>query len=182
MQDDRKFETDNQGRPYVTGVFRDRESAERAYRAVETRGYKSNDVSLMMSDETRKRHFHKDDKDTDLGNKALEGAGVGAGVGGVLGATIVGILAAGTSLAIPGLGLVIAGPLAGALAGAATGGAAGTLVGGLVGAGIPEERAKLYDSSIREGGIVMGVRPRNDEDATHFENEWKSYKGEHVYR
>lgn len=182
MQDDRKFETDSKGKPYVTGVFRDRESAERAYRAVETRGYKSNDVSLMMSDETRKRHFYKDDKDTGLGNKALEGAGVGAGVGGALGATIVGILAAGTSLAIPGLGLVIAGPLAGALAGAATGGAAGTLVGGLVGAGIPEERAKLYDTSIREGGIVMGVRPRNDEDATHFEKEWKSNKGEHVYR
>ena len=41
----------------VTGLFRDRDSAEQAYRSVADRGYTSNDVNLVMSDETRKRHF-----------------------------------------------------------------------------------------------------------------------------
>jgi hypothetical protein len=56
------------------------------------------------------------------------------------------------------------------------------LIGALIGAGIPEERAKLYDEGVRNGGIVMGVTPRTDEDAAYFENEWKNYHGEHVYR
>jgi len=28
----------------------------------------------------------------------------------------------------------------------------------------------------------MAVRPRNDEDAAHIENTWRSNRGEHVYR
>jgi len=184
MENSEKVVRDAEGRPLVTGVFRDRDSAERAYQSLSTRGYTDKDVSLLMSDDTRKRHFHHEhgDKETGLGNKALEGAGVGAGVGGALGATILGLVAAGTSLAVPGLGLIIAGPLAGAIAGAGVGGATGTLVGALVGAGIPEERAKLYDNDLREGGIVMGVRPRSDADAQQLEEELRQYNGEHVYR
>lgn len=166
----------------VTGLFRDRNDAERAYRALESRGYTRDDVNLMMSEDARKRHFGDTTATTELGNKALEGAGVGAGVGGTVGAVVAAIAAIGTSLAIPGLGLVIAGPLAAAFAGAGAGGLAGGLVGALVGSGIPEERAKIYEKGLHEGGIVMGVKPRNVEDATYFESEWKNARGEHVYR
>jgi len=162
-------------------MFRDRESAEGAYRSLTSRGYTKDDVDVLMSDETRKRHFSDDDVDSDLGNKALEGAAVGAGLGGTLGAILAGVAAVGT-LAIPGVGLIAAGPIAAALAGLGAGGAAGGLIGALVGAGIPEERAKLYERGINEGGIVMGVRPRSDEDADYFENEWKNHRGEHIYR
>ena len=165
----------------VTGMFRDRNSAESAYRSLSDRGYNKDDVDVMMSDETRKKHFTDGDKDTDLGNKALEGAGVGAGIGGTLGAIVAGIAAVGT-LAIPGVGLIAAGPIAAALAGLGAGGAAGGIVGALVGAGIPEDRAKLYDKGIREGGIVMGVNPRSDEDADYIEQQWKGYRGEDIYR
>ncbi len=168
-------------RQFVTGSFRDRDSAERAYESLRSRGYTDDEINVMMSDDTRKRHFDKSDKKTEFGNKALEGAGVGGAVGGAVGATLTAIAAAATSIAIPGIGLVIAGPLAGALAGGAAGGAAGSLVGALVGAGIPEERAKLYETDLKEGGIVMGVRPRKDEDADYFEREWQTH-GQHVYR
>ena len=30
---------------------------------------------------------------------------------------------------------------------------------------MPEERVKRYEDGIKKGGILMGVRPRNDEDA-----------------
>jgi len=39
----------------VTGLFRDRESAERAYGSLTDRGYSQDDVNLVMSDETRKK-------------------------------------------------------------------------------------------------------------------------------
>lgn len=164
----------------MTGMFRDRESAERAYSSITSRGYTNDDVDVMMSDDTRNKYFA--DGDTELGSKALEGAGAGSAIGGTLGAIIGGIAAIGTNVLLPGLGLVIAGPLAAALAGAGAGGLTGGLVGALIGSGIPEDRAKEYEEGIRNGGIVMGVRPRSDEDAQYFENEWRNYRGEGIYR
>ena len=166
----------------LTGLFRDRESAERAYGSLQSRGYGRDDVNLLMSDETRNRYFKDEGPDTDLGSKALEGAGAGAAIGGTVGATLAAVAAIGTSLILPGLGLVVAGPIAAALAGAGAGGATGGIIGALIGAGIPEERAKAYEGGVREGGIVMGVNPRSDEDAEYFENEWRTHRGEHIYR
>ena len=90
--------------------------------------------------------------------------------------------AVGTSVAIPGLGLVVAGPIAAALAGAGAGAAGGGLLGALIGWGIPEERVKHYEEGVKNGGILLGVRPRSEEDADYFEREWKSYNGEQVHR
>ena len=62
----------------VTGLFRDRDSAERAYSDISARGYGKDDVNLVMSDETRKRHFLAEGAPTtELGSKAAEGAGIG---------------------------------------------------------------------------------------------------------
>ena len=168
----------------VTGLFPDRESAEAAYNAAHSRGYSKDDVNLVMSDETRERHFAGTTagKETELGTKAAEGAGIGAGIGGTIGAVIAGIAAVGTTLALPGLGLVIAGPLAAAAAGAGAGAAGGGLIGALIGWNMPEERVKDYEEGIKNGGILMGVRTKNDDDALHFENEWRQNRGEHVYR
>jgi hypothetical protein len=170
----------------VTALFRDRDSAERAYQALQARGYDKEDVNLVMSDETRARQFGKSStgggQQTELGTKAAEGAGIGGAIGGTLGAIGAALAAVGTSLAIPGLGIVVAGPLAAALAGAGAGAATGGLVGALIGAGIPEERVKEYEKGIKEGGILMGVKPRSEEDASHVEQTWRSYKGEQIYR
>src|SRR3954465_14122066 len=134
----------------VTGLFRDRESAERAYNSMTTRGYTKDDVNLMMSDDTRKRYFADDNvKDTEFGTKAWEGAGKGAAIGGGVGATLAAIAAIGTTLALPGLGLLIAGPIAAGLAGAGAGALTGGLIGALVGHGIPEEHAKYYEKGLR---------------------------------
>jgi len=169
----------------VTGLFRDRESAERAYGSLSGRGYGNDDFNVVMSDETRNRYF-ADDKhdrgDDDLGSKAWEGAGKGATIGGLTGGTLAAIAAIGTTVALPGLGLLVAGPIAAGLAGAGAGAATGGLIGGLVGSGIPEDRAKEYDRGVREGGILMGVNARSDEDAEYFENEWRNSRGEHIYR
>lgn len=168
----------------LTGLFPDRESAEAAYNAAHSRGYSKDDVNLVMSDDTRKRYFADDlhGRETELGTKAAEGAGIGAGIGGTVGAILAGIAAVGTSLALPGLGLVIAGPLAAAVAGAGAGAAGGGLLGALIGWNIPEERVKEYEEGIKNGGILMGVNTRNDDDALHFEDQWRQNRGQHIYR
>jgi hypothetical protein len=167
-------------RAWVTALFSDRDEAERAYQALAARGYNVEDINLVMTDDTRKKYFAAG-QDTELGSKAAKGAGVGGAIGGTLGAIAAAIAAVGTSIAIPGLGLVVAGPVAAALAGAGAGGITGGLVGALVGAGIPEVRVKHYEEGIRSGGILMGVQPRTDEDAIFLEREWNKAGGKHVY-
>jgi hypothetical protein len=163
----------------MTSSFRDRDAAERAYNGILARGYKAEDIHVLMTDETRKRHFSKDGEHTNMGNKALKGAGVGGAVGGAVGATLVGLAAAAAAVTVPVLGLVIVGPLAGALAGGAAGATAGGLVGVLVGAGIPEERARVYETDLKNGSIVLGVKPKHDSDAQFFESDWQGQAVRH---
>ncbi len=167
----------------MTAMFRDKERAERAYSILRSRGYTDDEINVVMSDKTRDSWFGGDNpSNSELGNKALEGTGAGAAIGGTLGAIVGGVAAVGTSLVIPGLGLVVAGPIAAALAGAGAGSALGGLTGALIGWGIPEERAKVYESGLAEGGTVIGVTPRKDADADYFENEWRNYDAQHIYR
>src|SRR5262245_27802564 len=84
----------------ATRLFRDRDSAEREYNAFVARGYDAKDINVIMTEEGRKRHF-SGGTTTELGNKALEGAGVGGGVGAVAGGTLAAVAAAAT-VAVPG--------------------------------------------------------------------------------
>src|ERR1700737_2587428 len=118
---------ENKNKKMITGMFRDRESAERAFHSLEEKGYTKDEINLIMSDDTRKKYF-SEEEDTEMGSKAWEGAGAGSAIGGTIGA-ITGIIAAiGTTLVLPGLGLVIAGPIAAGLAGAGAGGITGGLI------------------------------------------------------
>ena len=165
----------------LTGTFRDRESAEQAYNTMLDRGYSKDDINVMMSNETRDKHFKHSDHESALGNKSAEGGATGAAIGGVTG-VIIGVLAAAGTLAIPGLGVVLAGPVVAGLAGLGAGGAAGGLIGALVGAGIPEDRAKIYEADVKNGAIVLGTKYRNEEDAAYLENAWRTNRGENIYR
>ena len=172
-------------RHLVTGLYDSPEHAGRAYNDLTTRhGYKSDDISVVMSDDTRRRHFGDVKPGTEFktGTKAAEGAGIGGATGIGVGAALGALLAAATAIAIPGIGVIVAGPLAGAIAGAGAGGAAGTLIGALVGAGIPEERAAVYDRGIREGGIVLGTRARDAEHAAQLERDLTTHGGRDVLR
>lgn len=168
-------------RRMITGLFKDRESAERAYNYLQDRGYTKDEINLIMSDETRRRHFDEKKGETEIGTKAAEGAGKGSAIGGAIGAVAGVIAALGTSLVIPGLGLVVAGPIAAGLAGAGAGGLTGGLIGALIGWGIPEERARLYESKVKEGGIVMGVSPKDPADEEYIENDWRENRVEDLY-
>lgn len=148
----------------ITGFFKTRVGAEAGIDALLKRGYRNEDISVLMSNETRSKEFG-----IESGSKAATGASVGGAVGGTVGAVLAAIAAVGTSIALPGLGLVIAGPLAAALAGLGAGAATGGLVGALIGAGIPEHRAKVYEAGLKSGGILVGVEARDQKDAEEVE-------------
>src|SRR6266516_6799852 len=159
----------------VTGLFKNRLAAEAAVDAIMKRGYSRDDISVMMSDATRTKEFALQAR-----THAADGAGVGGAVGGVVGAVLAAIVAVGSTIFLPGLNLVIAGPLAAALAGAGAGGATGGVIGALIGAGIPEYRAKVYDAELRGGGILIGVEAKSDEEVENLEKLLEDVGAEHV--
>ena len=169
----------------VTGLFSDRDSAERAYGSILSRGYVNDEINVVMTEETRKQLFPEDGLVTELGTKASEGtANLGDPAGGTL-ATISTALsaigAAGALLLLPGLGIVAAGPVAAAIAGAATAGVAGGLVSALHHWGIPEARSDAYESAIKQGGILLAVKPHSVDDARYFEQHWKENHGANLH-
>jgi hypothetical protein len=92
----------------------------------------------------------------------------------------VAIVAIGSTIVLPGINLVIAGPIAAALAGAGAGGATGGVIGALIGAGIPEYRAKVYEAGLKTGGILMGVEAKSDEEIDKLEELLDAIGAEHV--
>ena len=172
--------TDN--RPLVTGTFHDAESADQAYSHFRERGYTDDDIHVIMSKDTKERYYDRNPSEVKIeqGSKAMEGAGAGAAIGGTTGGIIGALAGVGGAVILPGIGAV-AGPLAGALAGAGAGGAAGSLVGALVGAGIPEDQAKLYDKDVDNGGIVLGVHPRDNDDYNYVTERYNEYGANNVY-
>lgn len=136
----------------VFGIYQTRAQAEEAIDTLVNSGFRAEDVSVLMSDNIGTKDFAHE-KHT----KAPEAATTGAVAGGIAGGTL-GLLAGLGSLAIPGVGpLLAAGPVVAALAGVGAGGTVGGLIAALIGLGIPEFEAKRYEGLIKGGRILMSV-------------------------
>lgn len=157
----------------VCAVFADRDLADKAWNAAIARGYTPADISVVMSDEARRKHYLV--ARPPAGDKSLKGVGAGGLIGSAVGAVAAVLATTATSLIIPGLGIVIAGPLVALLAGAGAGGAVGGLVGALIGMGIPEKRVTLIEDHVRRGRIVLTIKARNLADAELIARDWSAY-------
>lgn len=139
-----------------TAIFNSPAEAAAAVTSLEVHGFADEDISVLMSDA-----FGKDFK-METSSKLPEGAAIGAGTGGAIGALIAGFTAVG-SIATGGVGLLVAGPIVAALAGAGVGSAAGGVLGGLVGYGITEHQAKLFAEGAEEGKALIAVQAEDSE-------------------
>ncbi len=156
-------------------LFQNPRSAETAFKDLLSMGYRREEITVMMSEETAKTCFRSEEiYVTDPGTEGLEGVGVGGAIGGAMGAVAAGIAAIGTSLIIPPLGIVVDGALAAAFAGGGAGALAGGLVGGLIGLGISDEQAKEFESGINAGGVVIGVETVSPENYRTIRNHWET--------
>ena len=159
----------------VTGMFGDSETAERAYQFALDRGYDKDDINVVMSDDTRKRYFAESRPiETELARREAEGGELGGPKGGRLGIIIPIVAAVGAAIAIPGLGLVAAGPIATAITAAGAAGAAAGLIGLLADWGVPEDRVREYEEGINAGGILLSLKARTEPDAREIGRLWQS--------
>ncbi|HEY0984375.1 MULTISPECIES: hypothetical protein [unclassified Schlesneria] len=195
----------------VIGVFRNHADANNCYLDLLRRGFKSSDINLMMSDETRTQVFSggeepdeeiearvesMDNEGPNVAAVAIctqrktkqatqtlspEGMGLGGSIGTIAGATLAALAAAGTTVVIPGLSLVVAGPLMAAFAGGGAGALAGGIIGGLAGIGVPAPVAEDYRQALFDGGAVISVQTR-PEDGDEVVDLMTLNAGEHVTR
>jgi hypothetical protein len=170
-----------QEKKMVHGVFRDRFDAERAFDYLHTKGYADSEITVLMSDRTRASFYPaRSEAKHPAKTQATEGMAVGGAIGTAVGAAIAAVATIGTSVALPGIGLVVAGPIAAALAGGGAGAVAGGFIGILVGTGMTEQNAKAYEEALRNGGVALGVIPHSSDDASDLQTRFTELIGENV--
>ena len=142
----------------LTHLYDNHDAAVAAVHALEAAGFSHDHVSVVANNaDTRYRTGDAGAHADDVG-----AAGTGATAGTIFGGGL-GLLAGIGSLAIPGVGPVVAAgwlvaTLTGAGVGAVVGGGAGGLVGSLTHAGVSEEDAHVYAEGVRRGGSLVTVR------------------------
>jgi hypothetical protein len=150
----------------IAATFTNREDAESAVERLLNAGYTRESIGVAMRDP---RSSNELAETTGTGDLSAEGATAGVLSGLGVGA-LVGLALVGSAIVLPGIGPVLvggslatgavtaAGTAAAAATGAGIGAVSGGLIGGLVGAGIPEEDATAYATTIEKGGVLVSVQ------------------------
>lgn len=180
----------------AVGIFAKRTDVELALAELKAAGYSMDKISVVARNAEQEGEIAGVEVKEHTGNKADEGAVVGAATGTAVGG-LTGLLVGLGLVAIPAVGpIMLAGAgataLATTLAGSAIGAAAGSLGGALVGLGIPEDEAKIYSDLVDQGYylvIIEGedeeillaekiLRNRNVENWRIFQNSTPTREGE----
>jgi len=155
---------------FLTALFKQPRNAEAIYHNLLKKGYKKEDVLLIMSKETQKKYFSDGESvKNSLHPKTFERLTLGSANGGIIGViTAAMTIIVDDVLVVPGLGGVLASMFAGVGASVVAGG----LVGILRGAELSEVNIKEYENGIKEGGVIIGVNPLNHLKDTPLQSDW----------
>lgn len=145
--------TQDMTRRTVATVYPDRESAERAFDALQSASVPHGAMSLLTSQETLQSLTSMDQKRVESGTAAGAGAG-----------TILSSLAVVASLPLAG-SFFAAGPFGALMAGAASGAVTSGSIGALIGLGFDEPTAKGFEDRIKEGGVGVAVETETKDEA-----------------
>lgn len=140
-------------------------------------GYKSGELQLLISADTRDRYFIARELHAKVGTQAAKGVGLGGACVGTAAALVAAFSALDVALFVPSLDLVLPGALVAGLAGLGLGAILGGLGGALVGWRIPEARIQEQDSASRGGEILLSIRPRDPDDNRWLQQEWNRHTG-----
>ena len=176
----------------ITRMYDTYTEAQAVVSALEAGGVPHSEISLVANADAKGRSAVTD------GTVAETHAGTGTGTGATLGTLLgggAGLLAGIGTLAIPGVGPVIAaGWLVATLTGAGIGAASGGLLGALTGAGVSNDEANVYAEGVKRGGSLVTVRadeaeaprieallaqhatPDWQQRRTSYGNDWSEFK------
>ena len=137
-------------RTTVVGVFDDRAQAREAVDQLRRANFGESQIGVI----TAERDEHGPVVEKATGNKAAEGASIGA----VAGAGVGTVWALGVAATVfPPLGFIAGGTLMAILASAGIGAAAAGIGGALIGLGVPEHEARYYEGEWKAGRTLVTV-------------------------
>lgn len=147
------------------GVFSRERDVEDALNDLQNAGFPMDRVSVIAKD--RNSTIEGKNLQQPSGHEVEKGAKVGSVTGTALG-MVAGLLASAATLAIPGVGVVLAAgtvgsTIAATLAGGGVGALSGGLMGALAGLGIPGDKAKVYSDRLSQGDYLLVVEGKSDE-------------------
>jgi hypothetical protein len=178
----------------IVGLFDAPQAANEAFEVLLQLGYHPDEVGILIAESTKER-FHQpsllthpeapeEPREAPRGDSSAEGATPpaedakpetramlqGVGVASAIGA-LGGLLVAGAAaVALPGLGLVMLGPITGLGAGF------GAIVGGVYGVPAMEgermEHVTRYEAAVRAGKVLIQVIPHDRADESRIKREW----------
>jgi len=140
----------------VTAFFDGPAHAECAIQMAATRGYGKDELSVLMSNDTR-------DKCLSLGfvsNHTPLNFG---------------------AFTTPGVNLAAWGPIAATIPGASLDDSMGSLIWLLVERGVPYRRARAYASAMEMGCVFLEICPRSDDDVEYFTHAWQACGGREIH-
>lgn len=132
----------------VLAVFGSKLNLERSVEVLREAGYSRDEISILFRGSQEPDEW----QDESHSRGITAGAASGAVLGGALG-WLVGLGA----VAIPGVGLMMAGPAMGLIAGAGVGSAVGGFAGVLSGLGIKEPDIEDYQARLKRGEVLLAV-------------------------
>lgn len=139
----------------VIGISSDRSQAQRAYQQLGQRGFPAETISIMYLSPGEL-------EEAEGRQEVAKGAAVGGATGGTIGA-IAGL----ATVAIPGIGPVLAAGILGTAM-------AGTAVGGVLGAwsqiGLEDDLAEQYNRGLQSGDTVLAIDVPDPDDAATAEH------------
>ncbi|MFT4839736.1 MAG: hypothetical protein ACI8UD_000191 [Planctomycetota bacterium] len=130
----------------VTALFRDLPSVDSVVDKLVAAGFEPKTINIIAENTSNREDLLKEETDD-----SERGIVTGAVTGGILATLGFG------AMTMSGFGIVIAGPLVMSLAAGAAGTVAGGLVGALTGHGVSSMTAQSYETSIRNGSILVAV-------------------------
>jgi hypothetical protein len=140
-----------------TRLFRDRHDAEDVLFRLRKRGYRQDEIGIVVHDAAHQGPRAGRSEEQSLGEGLpLMGAATGISAAAAL---------AGSMLVMGPAGLLAAGPLAlflGAVGAVSAGGIAAVLIG----AGIPHNEAERYADELKKGGVLLSVKPHPGDEET----------------
>lgn len=164
------FPTASGGKPIIAAIFTEIADTDRAVKKLLAAGFTKAEITVICSDDTKKRYF----REYEHQDQAEHNVPVAAGIGGAVGMTLFGLTAVAAGLVTGGAAFVVAG---------GTGIWTGTVVGGLVGAmmtrGFESEVADFYDQAVIIGNILIAVES-HQENST--ENERRLLQAASIFR
>ena len=176
----------------TSALFDNRDDAKRAIHALRDHGIPEDRISVLAlandgsgraSDMDVSDRISAPGKDESISTTTPADAAKGAAEGAFIGAGL-GLLAALSSIFVPGFGLVAAGgalatALGGAAAATAGGMAAGGVTGYLVDMGMDQQAAHETNEAVQRGGILVTVHPLDNTatDTSDIETLFAKYNG-----